>query len=107
MLWLKEVSNVKTSALLHLSDQLLPSPVGLRALAGGHALLSCLMHKTRICLSLKKQDGATNPNASHVQFAHGHDTLSLFSLQGDAVVVASAAVAVIRISRSCNNANNS
>ena len=26
----------------------------------------------------KKQDGATNPNASHVQFAHDHDKLSFF-----------------------------
>ena len=27
---------------------------------------------------MQKQDGATNPNASHVQFAHDHDKLSFF-----------------------------
>ena len=34
-----------------------------------------------------KQDGATNPNASHVQTAHGHDSLTFFPLPSDAVAV--------------------
>ena len=42
----------------------------------------------------QKQDGATNPNLHMVMTRY-----VIFSLQSDAVVVASAAVAVIRISQ--------